>query len=159
SVAIFSGRNRGKIERIRLALEAGMHVLADKPAIIRTDDLPALAGALETAAAKRMVLRDLMTGRDDIVTAVLRALVPAGEIFGTPLAVDVTSIHHIMKEVAGIPNQRPAWYFDITEQGEGLADIGTHLVDRVHGVLFPEQAIDYRSDIRFRDAKRWPTML
>ena len=33
-VAIFSGRNRGKIDRIIAALEAGLHVLADKPAII-----------------------------------------------------------------------------------------------------------------------------
>jgi predicted dehydrogenase len=32
-VAIFSGRNRSKIDRIIAALEAGLHVLADKPAI------------------------------------------------------------------------------------------------------------------------------
>jgi hypothetical protein len=39
-IAIFSGRNRGKIERIIAALETGLHVLADKPAIVEPTDLP-----------------------------------------------------------------------------------------------------------------------
>ena len=41
-------------------------------------------------------------------------------------------------------NIRPAWFFDNDEQGEGLNDVGTHLVDLVQWTLFPEQAIDYR---------------
>jgi predicted dehydrogenase len=159
AVAIFSGRNRGKIERIRAAIDAGMHVLADKPVIIRHEDLPALKAALNAADEKHLVFRDLMTGRNDVVGAVLRALVQDRDVFGEPHSVDVTSIHHIMKEVAGVPNLRPVWYFDITEQGEGIADIGTHIVDRAHGVLFPNQALDYRHDIRFREASRSPTML
>jgi hypothetical protein len=47
-VAIFSGRNRGKIDRIIVALEAGLHVLADKPAIIEPADLPRLEAALQS---------------------------------------------------------------------------------------------------------------
>lgn len=58
-----------------------------------------------------------------------------------------------------MPNLRPAWYFDIEEQGEGLADVGTHMVDRVHRTLFPDQALDHRADIRIHSARRWPTML
>jgi hypothetical protein len=53
--------------------------------------------------------------------------------------VRMASVHHIMKQVAGVPNFRPAWFFDVTQQGESLADVGTHLVDRVHSTLFPEQ--------------------
>jgi predicted dehydrogenase len=159
TVAIFSGRNRGKIGGIRMAIDAGIHVLADKPVIIRSEDLSALEAALSEAEAKRLVFRDLMTGRNDVVGAVLQALVQDADVFGTPVSVDIASVHHIMKEVAGVPNMRPAWYFDITEQGEGIADIGTHMVDRVHGVLFPEQAFDYRADIRFCQSSRSPTML
>ena len=48
-VAILSGRNRGKIDRIIAALEAGLHVLADKPAIIEPADLPRLEAALTMA--------------------------------------------------------------------------------------------------------------
>jgi len=46
----------------------------------------------------------------------------------------------LMKVVSGVPNPRPPWYFDIKQQGDALADIGTHLVDRVHTTLFPTAA-------------------
>ena len=61
--------------------------------------------------------------------------------------------------MAGAPNIRPAWFFDVQQQGEGLADITTHLADLVQWMLFPEQAINYRKDIDVIAAKRWPTML
>src|SRR4051812_14781649 len=47
NVVVVSGRNRGKIDVILAALEAGLHVLADKPWIIRSDDLPTLRKALD----------------------------------------------------------------------------------------------------------------
>jgi predicted dehydrogenase len=71
----------------------------------------------------------------------------------------MTSVHHLMKVVSGVPNPRPAWYFDVRQQGDALADIGTHLVDRVHGTLFPEQALDHRRDIAIGAVSRWPTTL
>src|SRR5215831_1007673 len=67
SIAIFSGRNRGKIDRVRIAIEAGLHVLADKPLIIRREDLPALQAVLAMADQRRLVLGDMMGGRHDIV--------------------------------------------------------------------------------------------
>src|SRR6266536_1238776 len=41
-VVVLSGRNRRKIEYIRRAIDAGLHVLADKPWIIRDQDWPVL---------------------------------------------------------------------------------------------------------------------
>src|SRR5271169_4611654 len=64
-----------------------------------------------------------------------------------------------MKQVAGVPNLRPPWFFDVTQQGESLADVGTHLVDRVHSTLFSEQALDYRTEISLHAAKRCPTII
>ena len=69
------------------------------------------------------------------------------------------SVHHLMKMVSGAPNIRPAWFFDTAEQGEGLNDIGTHLVDLVQWTLFPDQAIDYRRDVQVLAAQRWPTAI
>ena len=69
------------------------------------------------------------------------------------------SVHHLMKVVSGAPNIRPAWFFDTVEQGEGLNDIGTHLVDLVQWTLFPGRAIDYRSEINVLAAQRWPTVI
>ena len=69
------------------------------------------------------------------------------------------SVHHLMKVVSGAPNIRPAWFFDTVEQGEGLNDIGTHLVDLVQWTLFPGRAVDYRSEIKVLAAQRWPTVI
>lgn len=163
-VCILSGRNGNKIGLIEAAVAAGLHVLADKPVIIRRADLPTLERAAATAEASGLVLADMMGGRGEVVGALLRLLLADPEIFGEPLAgspeapaVEMTSVHHLMKQVAGMPNPRPAWYFDVTEQGDALADIGTHLVDRIHNTLFPEEALDYRRDIAIGAVERWPT--
>src|SRR5215467_4196967 len=42
NVVILTGRNRPKIDRIRASVESGLHVLADKPWIIKSADLPML---------------------------------------------------------------------------------------------------------------------
>ena len=45
------------------------------------------------------------------------------------------------------------------QQGEGLSDVGTHVVDLVQWTAFPDQAIDYRKDIRVLEGRRWPTAI
>lgn len=166
NIVVLSGRNRGKIERIARSVAAGLHVLADKPWILRAEDLPALEAALADADARGVVAYDIMTERYEATTGVQRMLVNDPAVFGEPLtgtpeepAVYMESVHHLMKTVAGAPNIRPPWFFDTAQQGEGLNDIGTHLVDLVQWTLFPEQSIDYRNDIRVLSAYRWPTMI
>jgi len=165
-LVVLSGINRGKIDRIRKLVERGWHVLADKPWIIEPDDLPALERALEVAETNGVVAFDGMTQRFEITCLLQRELVNEPDIFGQPAsgtsaqpAVSMESVHSLFKEVAGVPNRRPAWFFDIHQQGEGLTDVGTHLVDLVQWTLFPDQAVDYRRDIVVQQAKRWPTML
>jgi predicted dehydrogenase len=164
--AIFAGRNNEKIAGIAKAVEAGLHVLSDKPMIIRRADLPVLAHVLGRATAKGLVVLDMMGGRAEITRSLTRLLHDDPEIFGEQIAglpaepgVEMTSVHHLMKMVSGVPNPRPPWYFDIAQQGDALADIGTHLVDRVHTTLFPGEALDYRRDIEIGAVKRWPTMM
>jgi predicted dehydrogenase len=166
SIAIFSGRNGGKIERIAAAVEAGMHVLADKPVIIRREDLALLAASLDAAEARRLIVADMMTGRSNTLARLLCALRADPELFGEPVAgtadepgVVLSGTHYLSKMVAGVPNPRPAWYFDVSQQGEGLADTAVHLVDRVHTTLFPDAALDYRTDIDIVAASRWPTVV
>ena len=164
NVAIFSGRNHSKIHGIQAAIEAGINVLADKPLIIRRDDLPVLEAALSTAEEQGLILYDMSAARQQTIAGLMRHLRTDLEVFGEPVVgtrsdpgVTVSSVHHIMKQVAGVPNLRPPWFFDITQQGESIADVGTHLVDRIHSTLFPEQAIDYRTEISLHAATRWPT--
>jgi hypothetical protein len=134
--------------------------------IIRRADLPLLAEVLDSAAAKRLVVLDMMGGRAEITRSLTRLLHADPEIFGEQIVgspaepgVEMTSLHHLMKVVSGVPNLRPPWYFDIGQQGDALADIGTHLVDRVHTTLFPGEAIDHRRDIAIGVVRRWPTMM
>ncbi len=166
NIVVLSGRNRGKIGLIRAAIDAGLHVLADKPWIIRPEDLPELEAALAAAQSQGVVAYDIMTERYEITSMLQRELVNDPGTFGRPLhgtaeepGVYMESVHHILKTVAGVPNLRPMWFFDVAQQGEALADVGTHLVDLAQWTLFPEQAIHYRNDIRMVSASRWPTRL
>ena len=165
NVVVISGRNRGKIDRILASVEAGLNVLADKPWIIDAADRPKLQAALDTAEKKGLVAYDVMTERYEITTILQRELVGDREVTGdvppgTPdePALTMDSVHNLMKVAAGSPLLRPAWFFDPSEQGEALADVGTHLVDLVPFLLFPDQAVEV-GQIRIVAAKRWPTVL
>jgi predicted dehydrogenase len=166
NAVVLSGRNRGKIDRVQSSLEAGFNALVDKPWILEAADLPKLERALDTAEARKLVALDIMTERHEITSELQRELVNDPATFGTLVrgteadpGVYMESVHNLMKVVAGAPNIRPTWFFDTDEQGEGLNDIGTHLVDLVQWTLFPGQAIDYRKDVRVEAAQRWPTMI
>lgn len=166
NVVVLSGRNRGKIDRILAAVDAGLHVLADKPWVIDAADLPTLETALARAEERGLVAFDIMTERYEITSLLQRELMHDAETFGEQLpgsadnpGIFMDSVHFLLKRVAGVPLRRPPWFFDIQQQGEGLTDVGTHLVDLVMWLLFPDQAVDFRKEIKVFAGKRWPTTL
>ncbi len=166
NVVVLSGRNRTKMDQILASVEAGLNVLADKPWLISADDFPKLEKALDVAEKSGLVAYDVMTERSEITSILQGELVRDPKVAGTvgpgseaAPAVEMESVHHLMKVVSGAVNLRPAWFFDTEEQGEALGDVATHLVDLVPFLLFPGQPIDYRSDIRRLGAKKWPTAL
>ena len=164
NVVVLAGHNRTKIDKIKASLDAGLNVLADKPWIIRAEDFPALESALSLASQRRLVAYDMMTERYEITTILQREFVNDPAVFGDIIPADpdqpgvfMESTHHILKTVAGAPSLRPPFFFDILDQGEGLTDVGTHLVDLVQWTLFPNQALNYRQDIQVQGGKRWAT--
>lgn len=166
NVVLLAGFNARKIDYIRQAVEAGLHVLADKPWIISSSQMPKLRESLEIADKKRLIAFDIMTERFEITSILQRELVNDSEIFGAPVhgtpeepGVFMESVHFLKKLVAGSPLRRPAWFFDIKQQGEGLSDVGTHLVDLAMWILLPEQAIEATRDMKIISGRRWPTML
>ena len=166
NVVVIAGRNRPKIDRIQASVNAGMNVLSDKPWVIRSADLSKVAATLDAAEKKSLVAYDLMTERYEATNYIQRELVNDPVVFGQIVPGDaqnpgvyMESVHYLMKTVAGVPNLRPAWFFDIQQQGEGLADVGTHLVDLAAWTISPLEPPDYRKDIRVLAAKRWPTVL
>jgi predicted dehydrogenase len=105
-----------------------------------------------------------MTERSEITTVLQRELIAVPALFGSfergtveDPAVVKASVHHFFKIVAGSPLVRPAWFFDTAQQGEGIVDVTTHLVDLVQWECFPGEAIDGASDIVLEKARRWTT--
>jgi predicted dehydrogenase len=165
NVVVLSGNNRKKAEYISKSVSAGLNVLADKPMIISPDDFANLVESFRIASEKGILLYDIMTERYEVSTILQKELSRKEEIFGHLLkgsekdpAVTKVSVHHFSKVVSGSSLIRPAWFFDVDQQGEGIVDVTTHLVDLVQWECFPEQILD-TSDIEMISARRWPTVL
>ena len=163
NVVVLSGNNKKKTEYILTSLKNQFNVLADKPMVIDSKGFQQLKEAFEVAAANKLLLYDIMTERFEITTMLQRELSMLPEVFGTlekgtpaDPAITKESVHHFYKYVSGNVLTRPAWFLDASQQGEGIVDVMTHLVDLVQWECFPEQSID-TTEIKVNTAKRWPT--
>jgi len=165
NVVMISGRNRQKIDYMLASVEAGLHVLADKPWIIRYEDFPKLEQLVQLALKNKRVIYDMMTERFEITNILQRELIRDRAVFGKLQrgsdgnVVQIRSVHALMKLVAGHPLRRPSWFFDVEQQGEGLADVATHLVDLVNWILFPDQAINLLTNVDVHQAQRSPNLI
>lgn len=138
---VLAGKNRNKSAYIKKAIECGYSVLSDKPMAISSHDYEELAYAYDLAESKGLAICDLMTERYDVLNAILRRVISDRDFFGKIENVSVSSVHHFYKEVSGTTLKRPAWYYDVTQQGEGIADVTTHLLDLIFWQCFPGQAV------------------
>lgn len=165
NVVVIAGNNKLKSDYISRSVESGLNVLADKPMAIDLDGFNKLVKAFESAKKNKVLLYDIMTERYEINSMLQKefAHLPAfGQLEkGTPENPSVTkvSVHHFFKNVSGKPLVRPAWFFDVKQQGEGITDITTHLVDLVQWECFPDQVLDYKKDVEIVSAKRWATSI
>lgn len=164
-IAVLAGRNARKIDYLEAAVRAGLHVLSDKPWILVPEHVPRLQRLLDDADRQGLVAYDIMTERYEVTSILQRELVQDAGVFGEPVpgsadepGVYMESVHFLKKLVAGAPLKRPAWFFDVHQQGEALSDVGTHLVDLVMWILFPDRLIA-AADWRIDAARRWPTTL
>lgn len=165
-VVILAGNNKKKAHYIAMAIQQGYHVIADKPMAINENDFNMLLESYRMAKNKNLVLYDLMTERYDLLNIIEKKLLQQKDLFGelqsgTPQepAITMESVHHFYKNVSGKPLIRPAWYYDVEQQGEGIADVTTHLIDLVQWQCFPEQSLNYKTDIQMIDAKHWPVSI
>src|SRR6185503_3920534 len=145
------------------SVRAGLNVLADKPMAITPADFATLKEAFAVAASNHVLLWDIMTERCEITTALQREFSQQTGLFGEVVrgtpdepAITKESVHHFSKIVAGSPLKRPVWFFDVRQQGEGIVDVTTHLVDLIQWEVFPDRALD-PSDVRVLSARRWAT--
>ncbi|HCC71511.1 MAG TPA: oxidoreductase [Bacteroidales bacterium] len=165
NVVVLAGSNNKKTDYILKSVTAGLNVLADKPMVITPDKFPLLEKAFEAAREKNVLLYDIMTERYEITTMLQKALSQKADLFGSLVkgsaeepAVTKESTHHFFKYVSGSALVRPPWFFDTNQQGEGIVDVTTHLVDLIQWECYPEIILN-KSDIEIISARRWPTIL
>jgi predicted dehydrogenase len=156
-VVILAGRNDRKMALVRALHDAGLHVLADKPWITTA---AAVADVRHVLGGGARVM-EMMTGRHASAARLAERLVREPEVFGAfetggDPAIRLASVHHLEKTVNGAPLRRPPWYFDVRIQGDGLADIPTHLVDQAQRLLAAHDAAS-DADAELLSARRWAT--
>ena len=166
NVVVMAGNNHKKTEYIKKSIDAGFNVLGDKPMAIDKLHFGMLKDAFTQAARKKLVLYDIMTERYEITNALQREFAILPQVFGTLKkgtpqhpGIEMESIHYFYKYVSGSVLTRPAWFFDVNQEGEGLQDVGVHLVDLAQWMCFPDKIIDYKTDIQFNSAKHWTSDL
>ncbi len=166
NVVILAGNNGKKTGYIAKSINAGYNVLSDKPMAINKEGFKLLEAAFDSARAQDVYLYDVMTERYEILNTLTRELINNRELFGelrdgTPddPSVVMENVHHFYKQVSGNVLVRPAWFYDVEQQGEGMVDVATHLVDLIHWQCFPDSTIDYRNDVQITSANHWPTTL
>ncbi|MES1159666.1 MAG: putative oxidoreductase C-terminal domain-containing protein, partial [Bacteroidota bacterium] len=166
NVVAIAGKNQEKTDYIRRSVGAGLNVLADKPMVITTAGFDSLKRAFAEARKNKVLLYDIMTERYEITNMLQRELSRFPDVFGElkkgspeDPAIVAESVHYFYKEVSGSPLIRPAWYFDVRQQGEGIVDVTTHLVDLVQWECFPETVLSYKKDIKMLSARHWATEL
>jgi predicted dehydrogenase len=163
NVVVISGNNTRKTEYILRSVQAGLNVLADKPMAITPADFQKLQQAFAVAASNHVLLYDIMTERYEITTELQRELSRQPALFGKLVkdspdepAITMKSVHYFSKTVADVPLKRPAWFFDVWQEGEGIVGVSTHLVDLVQWEAFPDQALR-PADVTMLSARRWAT--
>ncbi len=165
NVVVLAGNNQKKTDYIKKSVDAGLNVLADKPMAIDAAGFELLKEAFASAEKNNVLLYDIMTERYEITNALQKELGKQADIFGelqkgTPQqpAISKESVHHFSKIVSGSPLVRPSWFFDTKQQGEGIVDVNTHLVDLIQWAAFPEVKLS-PGDVNLISAKRWTTDL
>ena len=104
-----------------------------------------------------------MTERFEITNILQKELANTPEVFGGLIdgtveepAIDMKSVHNFCKVVSGVALKRPAWFFDMSQQGEGNDDVATHLVDVAQWSAFPDVVLN-KADVQMISAKHWTT--
>ncbi len=158
-VVIVAGRNNEKLPFMQLLHAQGFNVLGDKPWLIASAQLD----LLRQVTAGAPLAMDIMTERHEIANRLQRALAREPALFGDyradgrAPAISLRSVHHLCKQVNQQPLLRPAWYFDPAEQGQGITDVTTHLVDLVQWLTGNDHPFDFSRDVEGLSARQWPT--
>lgn len=163
NVVVLSGNNKIKIDYIEKAINAGFNVFSDKPMVISKAGFNRLKEIYPVADKNGVLMFDMMTERYTLINIIQRELMKDTLFFGkmqqgnpSHPAIMESSVHHFYR---GGKGNRPPWFFDVKEQGEGIVDVTTHLIDLTMWKSLPNEIIDYNKDVKVVSAEHWPVYL
>ena len=156
---VLAGNNSRKIDFIEQAVSHHRAVFADKPLVIDVKGY----NKLKKVFQKKGFVFDMMTERYAVKNQIIKHLVSdldfSGGIViqdGKP-SISFESTHHFIKNVAGKALLRPAKYYNVEEQGEGIVDVTAHFIDLAQWILSSEQSICIEEDIQEIRSEKWST--
>jgi predicted dehydrogenase len=157
-IVVLAGRNGPRLALMHRLHDAGFHVLADKPWLTDSRSLP----HLDAVTAGLPLAIDIMTGRHGTLSRLRNAVIRTRSVFGDldgggKPALELFSRHHLLKRVSGRPLRRPAWYYDVGVQGDGMVDVQSHYVDQAQWIVGEHHRYDADRDVEILDAERWAT--
>lgn len=161
-IVILAGRNGARLALMHRLHDAGFNVLADKPWMTDSANLP----HLNAITAGPPLAVDIMTGRINRLAELRNAVIAEKSVFGDLVtgleapAIELISRHHLLKQVDGAPLRRPPWFYDIAVQGDGMVDIHSHYVDQAQWILESlesDRPFEMDHDMEILDAERWVT--
>ena len=160
AIVVLAGKNAPRLAVMKQLHDGGFAILADKPWITDSRDLP----LLDQVTSGLPLAMDIMTSRFDTGARLRHRIITDDDIFGgfesragdLP-ALEMSSLHHLCKLAAGEPLIRPAWHYDISVQGDGMVDIQSHMSDQALWLVADDQRVDFAQDFELIDARRWAT--
>jgi predicted dehydrogenase len=163
NVVVLAGNNRVKIDYIEKSINAGFNVFSDKPMVINKAGFERLKNTYAEAERKGILLFDMMTERYSLINKIQKSLMQDTLLFGKIQqgtlqhpAIMESSVHHFYR---GGKGNRPYWFFDVLQEGQGIVDVTTHLIDLTFWKPFPDEIIDYNKDVKVLSAEHWPVKL
>jgi predicted dehydrogenase len=157
---VLAGRNARKIADMARLHGEDFAVLADKPWVTGPAALPALALTCHGSP----LAMDIMPDRHELLARLRKRVTATAELFGEFAvddpdgpAIEITSVHHLYKVVNGAPLRRPAWYYDVHEQGDGMVDVQSHLTDQAQWLVDAARAYDFERDVVLDTARLYST--
>ena len=164
-IVVLAGDNNRKITYMVESIKYNKAVFADKPLVINEKGYAQLQKLLNRNGRHTPIVYDIMTERFDIKNILVKLILSNKTLTGGfepnaafPL-IEFHSKHHFSKVVAGHQLIRPAMFFDINKQGEGIVDVTTHYIDLVQWMLADSTVIDIQRDLKLLKSQRWSTSI
>ena len=158
--AVVAGRYDDTLARVAALHRAGVPALANQPWLVAEPGLPRLRQVTSGAPLSM----EMTPARFDALATLRQRIVRSESLFGglesrdsEGPAIEIGALYHLHRSVGERVIRRPAWHFDPTVSGDGIAGGLAHLVDKVQSLVGADRLRRFDSDANLLRARRWRT--